>query len=139
MKVKFALLCDFASKTDTGKLNLMGVFDEISAPALPYHHPQMFLVVQYEATPGEAGSHRELGTILLGADSEQIFSASQEVVIPEPSAADRNLTMAQLVCLNGLSFEWPGDYHFSIRVNDEEGATVGLRIHAPMPPVEEIP
>src|SRR5215217_3944288 len=64
MEVKLAVLADYANVSQDGKLNIMGIFQEINAPSLPFPLPQMFLVVPFE----EAGDYHF--AILVGGETK---------------------------------------------------------------------
>ena len=49
MRVPLAVLADYANVTTDGKLNIMGIFNRIFASALPVVHPQMRLVMRFQA------------------------------------------------------------------------------------------
>lgn len=42
--VEYAILCDHASLSVDGKLNMNGVFEHFMAQDVPVHHPQLFVV-----------------------------------------------------------------------------------------------
>jgi len=50
MEVVLAVLADYANVSQEGKLNIMGIFDIISSEKFPTFHPEMKLVVQFEAS-----------------------------------------------------------------------------------------
>jgi hypothetical protein len=43
-KLNFSFLCDYASVSREGKLNMNGIFENINVRQLPTHHPLMFIV-----------------------------------------------------------------------------------------------
>lgn len=45
MDVNLALLADYANVSQDGKLNIMGIFQEVNPPVLPFALPQMYLVM----------------------------------------------------------------------------------------------
>src|SRR6266516_902993 len=53
MEVKLALLADGANVSREGKLNLLGIFDTLFARSFPTTHPQMQLVIRFEAAAHE--------------------------------------------------------------------------------------
>src|SRR6266516_3887748 len=66
MEVKLALLADGANVSREGKLNLLGIFDTLFARSFPTTHPQMQLVIRFEAAAQEAGSTRQVEIQLVG-------------------------------------------------------------------------
>ena len=54
MKILFKTLCDLAfTSSENGKLNIIGIFDDILASAFPVTHPKMSLVMIVEDEPGK--------------------------------------------------------------------------------------
>ena len=48
------LVADYANVEKKDKLNVMGIFGEISAPRFPARHPEMYLVARLSASPAYA-------------------------------------------------------------------------------------
>ena len=57
MEIDLALLADAATVDAAGKLNILGIFDRISARSFPVRHPRLALVLRFRATMNEAGDH----------------------------------------------------------------------------------
>ena len=55
MEIDLAFLADAATVDVSGKLNILGIFDRLSVPELPGHHPHLSLVLRLSASLGEAG------------------------------------------------------------------------------------
>jgi hypothetical protein len=130
--VTLAALCDYSNITQEGKLNILGVFGEINPPMLPFALPQMFLVVSFSASPAEP-RQKELRYVLAGADGHPIFDANQNVTLPSPARAGQRINLNSIIGLQGVHFEQPGDYAFSIQVGGEEKASVPLHVNPPRP------
>ena len=64
MKLTLLLAANYANITREGKLNAMGIFDDIFAKSFPARHPSMHLVVKLGAELGEYGQKRDF-TIML--------------------------------------------------------------------------
>lgn len=131
MDVKFAVLCDYANLTQEGKLNILGVFDEINPPTLPVTLPLFFLVVSYTASPAESGSQKLLRAILLDAEGHQVLSVEQSVTVPVAQRAGSRINIQQVAGLAGVTFSRAGDYAASVLVNGEEKASVPLHVNPP--------
>ena len=131
MEVSLAVLADFASVSQEGKVNVMGVFQEINAPVLPWVHPQMFVVVTFVAGAAEFDSRRTLRIVFSTEDGKAMATIEQQVTVPRhPRAGERSL-INQIVGLAGLRFERPGNYQFAILVDGDEKRTIPLRVHPP--------
>src|SRR5215217_4763717 len=82
MEVKLAVLADYANVSQDGKLNIMGIFQEINATALPFPLPQMYLVLTFEAGPAEFGSEKQLRVVLVDSDGNERMSLKGQVKVP---------------------------------------------------------
>ncbi len=130
MKLLLAALADYASVSQDGKLNIMGIFLEINAQVLPFPLPQIYLVFSLEAEPAEYDEERLIRVVLRheNGDGSDILDFQGSVRVPQPERQGRVVTN-QLIGLSGVSLEHPGKYTFSIKVGEEEVATVPLDVN----------
>ncbi|MBI3732047.1 MAG: hypothetical protein HY259_01120 [Chloroflexi bacterium] len=126
MELTLALLADYANISREGKLNIMGIFEQIHAHNFPAVHAQMQLVIRCEATAFDAGTH-PVRVTFIDEDARELFAISGAVTIPE-SRAGENLTTNQIFVLNGVILPHPGTYEFVITVADEEIGRTPLRV-----------
>ena len=80
--VTVAVLADYANVSQDGKLNIMGIFQEINPPVLPFALPQMYLVLSLTAGPAEFGLTRNLRIPLLQSDGKEILSLQAQMRVP---------------------------------------------------------
>lgn len=128
MQLTLALLADYASISREGKLNIMGIFEQIFALKFPAVHATMQLVLRIEATPFEAGTHTAR-VAFIDADAREQFAVPGSLVIPE-SRAGENTTTNQLFVFNGIVLPKPGSYEFVVTAGTEELGRVPLRVVA---------
>ncbi len=131
MDVTVAVLADYANVSQDGKLNIMGIFQEINPPVLPFALPQMFLVLSFSAGPAEFDTVRNVRIPLLHGDGQEILAMEAQMPIPRPVRAGSRAYINQTIGLAGVTFPRPGDYAFSILVGDDEKATVPLHVNEP--------
>lgn len=131
MDVKLATLADFASVTKEGKLNILGIFDQVNPPSLPYVHPNMYLVIIYNASPAESGVTKDVNVVMMDADGNQMISLQQQVTVPPPSHPGSRVQINQLMALAGVKFNTSGDYQFSVLIDNDEKGSVSLRVNEP--------
>jgi hypothetical protein len=129
MEVKLAVLADYANVSQDGKLNIMGIFQEINAPSLPFPLPQMFLVITFEAGPAEFDTHKQIRIVLLDGDGREKIALAGEVQVPRPKRRGSRAYINEAIGLAGVSFEEAGDYHFAILVGGETKETVPLHVN----------
>lgn len=129
VEVNLAVLADYANVSQDGKLNIMGIFQEINAPSLPFPLPQMFLVLTFEAGPAEFGSQKQLRIVLLDSDGNERIALEGEVQVPRPTRRGRRAYINEAIGLAGVPFEKAGDYAFAILVGGETKETVPLHVN----------
>ena len=140
MDVSLALLADAANVSADGKLNILGIFNALGAHSFPVVHPQMALVLRFEASRSEEGKGRQIELQLADSDGQMIFKISAQLMVPTGTAPGTPIRLNHILMLNNIQFAKPGDYLFSILIGDDEKASIDLRIvevrqqQGPQPP-----
>lgn len=132
MRVRLAVLADYANVSQDGKLNIMGIFQEVNPPVLPFALPQMYLVVAFEAGAAEFDTTKDIRFALLDSDGNEMLALAGQATVPRPDRPGSRAYINQVIGLNGITFDHPGDYGFSILVAGETRETVELHINEPM-------
>lgn len=134
VEVKLALLADYADVTRDGKLNLMGVFTIINARVLPWVHPQMQIVLQFEVGPADWETEKGTEVQLLDADRDRVSAIQGNVKVARPQIANP-LQMNSILSINNLKFNNEGDYVFVLRLDGQIEREIPLRVnYVPAPP-----
>lgn len=133
MKVTLAVLADYANITREGKLNIMGIFDVIHAQNFPVTHPQMQLVMRFEADISESGKTKKLEIQLMDDDGKRLFVLGGEFTLGQGQPG-QVIGSNQILTINMMKFEQPGNYEFKILINDELKAEVPLKVMKYSPP-----
>src|SRR5215470_801514 len=102
------LICDYTIRDgETGKVSVVGIFDQIRAVEFPAFHPGLFVYVNMADAEGEY----TMGLELLHSGSMKRIGYGEQIV----TYSDR-LVGAELVFdLRGLVFDEPGQYEFRVR------------------------
>jgi len=127
LDVKLAVLADGANATAEGKLNILGIFNALHAPSFPCVHPQMCLVLRFEATRAEEGKSRNIEIQLADDDGQKVFAINAALVIPKGQPG-MPIRLDHILALNGVRFARPGDYVFNVLVGDDQKASVDLKL-----------
>lgn len=124
-----AVAADFASTADEGKLNILGIFDRLNAPSLPFALPQMFLAMRLSYEPDEADHEANLRVQLVDDGNNEIVALQGGLRTP-PLLVDglRQGVINQIVGVAGLTFEAAGAYRFRIYLNDIEQRSIHLYV-----------
>jgi hypothetical protein len=129
MNVKLAVLADFASITREGKLNILGIFDELNTTELPARLPIFYVVVAYDAGPAEFDSEKATQIVLTDDDGNEMVRLEQRIKVSRAKKPGTRSTMNQITGIAGLLFPKAGGYQFVILVDGGEAATIPLRVN----------
>jgi len=134
MEVDLALLADAATVDAAGKLNILGVFDRISASQFPAQHPHISLVLRFSASLTEAGGHK-VAIVLSDPDGGEVLRLDGDIHVGAgPAAAGGRVRVPQVVNMERLVFNRPGRYAFDVSVDGEHHVSVPLFLHGATPP-----
>ncbi len=131
MDVKWAVLADYANITREGKLNVLGIFDIINPPVLPFPLPLLYVVVSYEAGAAEYGTTKSVSIVLSDEDGNRLMELPQELKIKRPQISGTKVTANQIAAIAGFQFKKAGNYQFAILVSGETRETISLRVNPP--------
>lgn len=128
MDIDLALLADAATIDGTGKLNVLGVFDRISAGSFPARHERMVLVLRFSAGMAEAGAHA-VAIRLRGPGGEELMRLDGEMQLaPGPSGAGAAIRVPHVLHLDGMVLPRPGTYAFDVQVDGEHMVSLALTV-----------
>lgn len=128
MDVKLAVLADYANVTKEGKINILGIFDTINSKVFPFVWHSMQLVMKFEYPRSESDTVKNIVVQLMDEDGKTIFQVAGELKLPKSQGNMLAIQMNHFLILNSLRFEKPGNYQFSILVNNDEKASLQLRV-----------
>lgn len=132
MDIDLALLADAATVDASGKLNILGVFDRITAAEFPARHGRVALVLRFTAGLDDAGSH-EMTLRIKDPSGAELASLSGSIQFgPGPRNTGGRIKVPHVLNLDGIVFEAPGSYSFDVEVDGDHQVSVPLTI-AQMP------
>ncbi len=126
MNIEIFSVCDFAADYGQGKLNLMGTFDTINAPALPFKLPHCAVAARLRIGNHEEGKHDFKIKFLDGHGKpfQQELSGQMGVMKnPHNDYATVNIALN----IGGLTFAKPGKYAVELHWDGE--FQIGLTIN----------
>ncbi len=126
MELTFLHVAEYANTTVDQKLNVMGIFNNISAPSFPAVHPEMYLIAQLTARAPEYGRNFRLDAKMLDEDATQeIINFTANMNVPEGKKGLPVYLNLTLRFLNTV-FPAPGTYEFSILVDGDVKGTLSI-------------
>lgn len=117
MQLRIAALADYTNVTETGKLNILGIFSQIHAAQVPAVHAQMQFVLQFAFDPLESGV-KQIQIILQDEDGQAILNAEGTLHIAATDSHDP-IVVNQILVLQNVVFPHFGSYEFVLLVNGE--------------------
>ncbi len=137
MILRFSAVCDDARPAPDGKLDVHGVYHDLSAPGFPARQDRLVLVLVLE------WDRKDHGRDLFNADQEDddggislTVEGETEVHRPEPGQPPAR---SQLVMpLEGVIFPRPGQYTFRVKVKGETLRGPGIFLME-VPEGQEVP
>lgn len=121
-------MADYANITREGKLNVMGIFNDIHSFSFPARHPSMHLVVKLGAELGEWGQSRDFTVKLLDADGNQIMDVTGQFQVPKGEHG-RTPEVNIILELKDVVFPKPGAYQFVFLVDKDQKADLSLHVN----------
>lgn len=127
MKILIMTTADYAAvEPQSGKLNILGTFDTISARVFPVTHPRMCLVLKFEGQIGDTSPMHKLSVAFADVDGNELFRVEGqfEMSSQSPGVPPQHAVVMEF---NDLSFARPGEYRVYVTVDDgalEESAVL---------------
>lgn len=120
MKINTILVADYASvDPSNGKLDILGVFRQVSAENFPVTLRRICLVVIVQEDPDETTDFHLVEAFMEDAEGEIITTIEATYEFPE-----RKATLPEpygLICeFSEPIFDEPGEYRFGVQMNDGE-------------------
>ncbi|MDO8690226.1 MAG: hypothetical protein Q7R39_09510 [Dehalococcoidia bacterium] len=135
MDLTLILLADYANVAEKGKLNVMGIFNQVFASAFPTRHPEMYLIAKLTAYPSEYNTTRKVTIRLVDEDGrDELVNWSQDVHVPQGSGGSKveNNIILKMV---DVEFRRAGAYQFSVLVDNDHKGDLRLDVQEQIPNV----
>lgn len=121
MQLRYALLCDYSSETNDGKLNILGTTDAVFALSFPAVHKHAHLIVSFAIEPEDFGTKPAIGVRLIDADGNRLF----DIEAPLEAGHSRRVINHRHI-LHDIGLPKAGTYQFSVLVDGVEVAALPL-------------
>ena len=128
LDIDLALTADAATIDASGKLNLLGVFDQIAVARFPARHGRLSLVLRFTGGISDAGTHQLTIKLTSPAGKELVALRGELNVSPGRGSVQTGIRVPHVINLDGLVFNEFGIHTFEILVNDRHQATLPLTI-----------
>jgi hypothetical protein len=118
MQVTLLLAADYANVAQGGKLNVMGIFDNIRARTFPARHTMMHIVIKLAAELGESNETRTVTLKLVDQDGNELMKMAQNVQVPA-TVGGRRPELNMIMGIQDIKFPEPGTYEFVVLVDKD--------------------
>jgi hypothetical protein len=119
MVVDVAVVADYANLAEGGKLNVMGMFDQIWAKEFPAAHAYMVLAYRLRVGYEDGGKQYRIEIKLVDEDGRQWGGTSGIISVSEIAAGERQV-LSQILSFPGLLFPRAGEYAFVLSIDGDE-------------------
>jgi len=134
IKIPLAVIADSANVSREGKLNILGIFQNIGASTVPATHPQSSLILTFEGERGDANSEHPIKIQMVNADGEVMMNIEASLRFNMPPAGEHSVLAHQIFQFANITFPRFGTYDLNIFVNNEVRKTVSLNVLEVKPP-----
>lgn len=138
MEVLVVMAADYANLERSGKLNVMGIFNDINVAAFPVRYPLMHLILKLGAELGEFSQSRTVTVKLLDEDGSELLSIPQRIEVPK-SSGGRRPEMNFIMELRDVVFQQPGRYDFVILIDNDHKKDLPIYVNQIKPPEPQGP
>lgn len=138
MEVLVLLAADYANLERSGKINVMGIFNDINAATFPMRHPLIHLIVKLGAELGELSQSRTVTVKLLDEDGNELLSIPQHIEVPKGSGG-RRPEMNFILELRDVVFQRPGRYDFAVLIDNDQKKDLPIYVNQIRPPEPQAP
>ena len=135
MKPILFLVADYANVTGDGKLNVMGIFNDINAVNFPARHSSMHLIAKLGPELSEYGQKRSFTVILMDPDGNHIMELSGEFDVPQGQGG-RKPEVNIILDLKDVILPKSGRYQLVLLIDKDQKDELTLyvnQIEAPKP------
>jgi len=115
MNISLAFLADEANVSQEGKLNVLGIFDRITAEDFPVVHPRLVFAFRVQMEFADAGRSFPVHVRLMAQDGEVMFEAVGEITAPGIPIGEF-ATANQVFAMVGVQFPREGMYRFTVSI-----------------------
>lgn len=127
MKLLMAVLADGANVSETGKMNILGIFDRVRVGGFPAHLPDMVLAIRVGLEFEDGNKEHTLTVAVADEDGVSQGDIMVTTTVGEIEAGETRL-LNQVVYLEDVGIEEAGQVSFSLLWNGERKGQVELKI-----------
>ena len=132
MDVSLAAICDAANTDSQGKLNLLGVFDQINVVNFPAKHPQCCVVFRVVFQKGQS-TEQNFVIKFLNKDGESFLPSIKATSSSKCIKFQDKSVLNLIINVKNIKLTRADNFQVELHVNDELLKGVDLRIRQSVP------
>lgn len=123
MRLRYAMVADFANVTNDGKLNVMGVTDRLFAYQFPAVHRELYVIDSLETDNEDDGTRQEVAVQVIDPDGRSLAEIRGHLDIN-----GANQTLNQIHCFQDIQFATAGAHQVNIILNGHPATEMRLEL-----------
>ena len=127
MEVTNSFIADAANLSADGKLNVIGVFENIAATNFPILHGALSLIFGLGVAPDDIQAEWRISVRLITEDGNTILGPIQFNFVP-PQLGPHRGTIWQVLNLQNVPFPEPGAYEFLVEIDGRAAKAIPLNM-----------
>lgn len=129
MHVQYVTLCDQIILANDGRPSLIGIFNHLNVPALPFTLPRLAFAARILFTADETNRSHQVEVVIADAAGNELARPGGEVSLPPAPAGVDSIAVDLPMQFDLFQVESAGRYTFLLHVNGEATAGVQLTVH----------
>lgn len=129
MHVQYVALCDQIILANDGRPSLIGVFNHLTVPALPFTLPRLAFAGRLLFTTDETGRPHRVEVVITDPAGNELARPGGEVSLPPAPAGIESVAVDLPMQFDLFQVDAAGRYTFLLHVDGEASAAVQLMVH----------
>ena len=129
MHVQYVSLCDQIILGNDGRPSLIGIFNHLTVPALPFTLPRLAFAGRILFTADETGRSHHVDVIITDPAGTELARPGGDITLPPAAAGVESVAVDLPMQFDLFQVEAAGRYTFLLKVNGESAAAVQLMVH----------
>lgn len=127
MNLVLAIACDSATVSPQGKLDVQGIYNELSAPNFPAAQERLTVVLVLEWGARDAGE-QPIRADLIGPDGEMVITIQGHTEVELAPDNEVPPQTRMILPLENVVFQTPGRYFFRVQAGPDTVETLPLYV-----------
>jgi hypothetical protein len=137
MNLEILTLCDAATTSHGGKLNILGSFDTLHVTKFPAAHPQCAIAMRIRFTRMEEGTHN-VALSFVDADGKRVMPDVQGEIAVKIGGDEPSTVTNLVINIHQLKLPEPGYYSLDLAIDSRHESSLPLMVR-PMPQATQGP